>query len=425
MPDDPTSVRRFLASLEQFGIKLGLEQIRGLLAALGNPEIHYGAIAVAGTNGKGSTAAMIERGLRAAGYRTGRYTSPHLIDVEERVAIDGQPINAAAFELSAERVRHAAARLPAPPSYFEATTAIALDAFRESHIDVAVLEVGLGGRLDATNAVDAPTVAITAIDFDHEQHLGHTLAAIAREKAGVIKAGASVVLSDNPHEADDVVAAQCRAVGATLIRAGGGVTVDAESLGGSLRLTLDTPVRRYGPLLLGLRGRHQIQNAVTATRLLETLDNNGRYRVGADAIRAGLESVVWPGRLEHRHWNGVDLVLDGAHNPAGARVLAAYLHESFGRPLPIVLGVMADKDADGIIRALAPGASVIVCTRASSPRAARPEQVAERVARTAPSLEVQVTETVATAIEHAARFGAPVVVAGSLYLVGEVRALSA
>jgi len=212
------SDRDWLFSLEHIGIKLGLDQIRALIAALGHPDRAYPSLVIAGTNGKGSVTAMVERGLRAAGYRTGRYTSPHLVALEERFAIDGQSIASAELDRLATRIRLASAQLEHLPSFFEATTAIALEYFRDARIDVSVLEVGLGGRLDATNAVASIAVAITAVDFDHEAYLGHTLPEIAGEKAGVIKPQGLVVLGENPDIVCDVVAGTATRQHARLVR---------------------------------------------------------------------------------------------------------------------------------------------------------------------------------------------------------------
>jgi dihydrofolate synthase/folylpolyglutamate synthase len=419
----PPDARAYLFSLEQIGIKLGLDQIHSLLAALGRPELAFPSIVVAGTNGKGSTAAMIERGLRAAGYRTARYTSPHLVAIEERFAIDGVAIDAATFDHAAERVRAVATGLAHPPSFFEATTALALDVFRSAAVDVAVLEVGLGGRLDATNAVPAVAAVITMVDYDHQQYLGHTLEAIAAEKAGVIKRGQLVVLGRNPAPVAAVVHATCASRDATLVRAWEEVGTTVEVTGGPTTITMTTPVRRYASLRLGLRGRHQIDNAVTAVRTLEVLDAAGTLRVPASAIRAAVEAVIWPGRLELVQAAGGPVLLDGAHNPAGATTLATYILDTYGHGLPIVLGVMADKDIDAIVRALAPAATRVVTTSASSPRAARAADVAAVVRRVAPHLPVTVAPTPADGVRQAREHGDPVVVAGSLYLVGEIRAL--
>jgi dihydrofolate synthase/folylpolyglutamate synthase len=418
------SSRDYLSSLEFIGIKLGLDQIRGLVAALGHPDRAYRSIVIAGTNGKGSVTAMVERGLRAAGLRTGRYTSPHLVHLEERVAIDGTPITADALELAAARVRAAATALPYPPSFFEATTALALDVFRERAVDVAVLEVGLGGRLDATNVVSPIAVALTAIDFDHQQYLGHTIEAIATEKAGVIKPGTVAVLGTNPTVVRAVVRGACLERGAAYVYAPEGVAVTATIADGCTRIeTLETPRGVCRDIALALRGRHQVDNSITAFRLLEELDAQGLVATSPDARRAALERVEWPARLEWREWRGHRLLIDGAHNPAGGRALASYLHETFGRRVPLVLAMMADKDAGGILQALLPVASHVICTAAATPRAAAPEAIAAHIRAIAPGLPVMTEATPAGALRRALPLGSPVVVAGSLFLAGEIRSL--
>jgi dihydrofolate synthase/folylpolyglutamate synthase len=397
------SSRDYLFSLEQIGIKLGLDQIRALLAALGHPEHAFQSIVVAGTNGKGSVTAMVERALRAAGCRTGRYTSPHLIRIEERFAIDGSPIDAPTFDAAAARVREAAGALAMPPTFFEATTALALDVFREAGVEIAVLEVGLGGRLDATNAVDAIAAVITAIDFDHQEHLGHTIELIAAEKAAVIKPGALAVLGANPPAVEAVVRARCEAVGARLVVAG------------------ETPRGLYGATL-ALRGRHQIDNAMAAVRLLEEMTAAGLVSVPGEAIRIGLEDVVWPGRLEAATWRGRDVLVDGAHNPAGARALQSYLVETYGRRVPIVLAVMREKSVHDMVAALAPSASHFICTAPATPRATPPSDLVAAVRRTSPAVPAEAVPAPLDALARAITLGSPAVVAGSLYLAGEIRA---
>ncbi len=416
------SDRDWLFSLEQIGIKLGLEQIRALLAALGHPERAYPSIVIAGTNGKGSVTAMVERALRATGRRTGRYTSPHLTHLEERFAINGEAVAPEVVDALATRVRQASAALPSPPSFFEATTALGLEAFRDAHIDIAVLEVGLGGRLDATNAVPAMAVAITAIDFDHQAYLGHTLEAIAAEKAGVIKPDGLVVLGENPDVARDVVTRTATLQQARLVYVPEGLLVEARMADGQLIATFRTRHTIYRDVRLGLRGRHQLANAAVAIRLLEELDKQTRISVSTDAIRTGLEDVAWPGRLEWRSWQGHDVLIDGAHNPAGARALAAYVSEVFPQRLPLVLGAMQDKAAAEMIAALVPIASSFTCTAAQSPRAFRPPDLAALVRAAAPDVDVQTAATPLEALTSAAQMGNPVVVAGSLYLAGEIRA---
>jgi dihydrofolate synthase/folylpolyglutamate synthase len=417
----PVSAREYLFSLEQIGIKLGLEQIRALVDALGRPDLAYPSLIVAGTNGKGSVTAMLERGLRAAGYRPGRYTSPHLIHLEERFVIDGEPIAPETLEAAAERVRGVAERLPAPPSFFEATTALALDVFRSARVDVAVLEVGLGGRLDATNVVSPVGVAITAIDFDHEQYLGHTIEAIAAEKAGVIKPGAAVVLGRNASAVQALVAATCARAGAPFVYAPEGAVTEATVVAGRTRASIVTPVGRYDDVPLALRGRHQVDNALTAVRLLETLAAQRAFSIEPDAIRTALAETVWPARLELLNWKGRDVLLDGAHNPAGARALAEYLAETFSGRLPIVVGVMRDKRVEAIVAALAGVASHFVFTAPSTPRAATPEELSAIGHRVAPGVDIHTAARPMDALDLARALGQPVVVAGSLYLCGEIR----
>jgi dihydrofolate synthase / folylpolyglutamate synthase len=412
----------YLLSLQQTGIKLGLEQIRTLDALIGHPSRSFRSIVVAGTNGKGSVTAMLERGLRDAGHRTGRFTSPHLSRLEERFAIDGLPIGSSLLEHAAGRMREAAGRMDTPPSFFEATTAVAFDLFREADIDVAVLEVGLGGRLDATNVADAEAAAITQIDFDHEAWLGNTLEQIAFEKAGVIKRGALVTLADNPGTVRDVIGQAAHAAGATIVYAPDGVVVtDLELDQGRVRCSMTTPRAAYASLTLALRGRHQLGNAVTAIRMLEELAAGGRFDVGAGSIRSAVEGAAWPGRLELIPWKHGHVLIDGAHNPAGARALADYLVEVYGRPLPMVVAVMSDKRVDEIVRALAAAASHFVFTAPPIARAAAPDDLQRRAVAVTPQVTSMAVPDPMEALERAATFGTPVVVAGSLYLAGEIR----
>ena len=415
------SARRALFALETLGIKLGLEQIRALLEALGHPERSYPSLVVAGTNGKGSVTAMVERGLRAAGYRTGRYTSPHLVHVEERFAIDGQSISSARFDDLTEKVMDAARALAAPPSFFEATTAIALEAFRRDAVDVAVLEVGLGGRLDATNAVESKAVGITAVDFDHQMYLGSTIEEIAREKAGVIKRGGLTVLGENPAPVCRIMIEVASMVGSDLVYAADGVTAETEMANGLIVASIATPRATYPGLTLALRGRHQVANAITAIRLLEELDARRAFVIPQEAIRVAVEQAVWPARLELIERNGRQVLIDGAHNPAGARSLASYVSEVFEQPLPMVVGVMRDKEVDEIVRALAPAASHFICTAAQSSRAATPQELAGAVGRVAPGIPVSLADSAASALSRASELGPTTVVAGSLYLAGEIR----
>jgi dihydrofolate synthase/folylpolyglutamate synthase len=416
------SARASLLGLEFIGIKLGLEQISGLLDLLDRPERAFPSLVIAGTNGKGSVTALVERGLRAAGLRTGRYTSPHLVHLEERFAIDGVSIAPGELDRVAAVVMQAAHRMDAPPSFFEATTALALEAFRDARVDVAVLEVGLGGRLDATNAVASRAVAITAVDLDHQAYLGDTIEAIAAEKAGVIKPGGLAILGENPPEVRRVVADIASTRGATLVYAPEGVSAGMVLEEGRMRGSLRTPRQEYADLTVGLRGRHQLQNAVTAVRLLEELTAADVFPVSAAHIRTAVEDVTWPGRLEVVAWGDGSVVIDGAHNPSGAAALAAYVRDAYGRAVPFVIGVMRDKHAEAMVAALAPVASHFVCTAAASARAMPADALADLASRVAPRVPVLWAASAPAALERARPLGSTVVVAGSLYLAGEVRA---
>jgi dihydrofolate synthase/folylpolyglutamate synthase len=351
---------QYLFSLETLGIKLGLENIQRLAAALGDPQSRYPSVIIGGTNGKGSVAAMVSTALGAAGLRAGRYTSPHLVRLEERFAIDGRAVSPDALAGAAATVSDAIASLlasgtlAAPPTFFEATTALAFELFKRARVDLAVLEVGLGGRFDATNVVTPIAAAITSIDLDHTELLGPTLADIAREKAGIIKPDLPVVVGETKVEPRAVLEAACVERRARFIGAFEGVRLDVRMDDGRAVIGLATPADRYQNVRLALRGRHQAANAVVAVRLLETLAASGVH-VARDAIVHGLTAVVWPARLELLTAAALgrpdrQVLLDSAHNPAGARALAEYLAEWHPRGLPIVFGVMRDKDVGGCSR---------------------------------------------------------------------------
>jgi dihydrofolate synthase/folylpolyglutamate synthase len=415
-----------LLALEHLGIKFGLENIRALCGALGNPQQRYPSVIVAGTNGKGSVSAMVDRALTAAGHRSGRYTSPHLIRLEERIAIDGEPVATDTLRRVAREVlllrdrMRAEGVLAADPTFFEVCTAVAFEVFREAAVGVAVLEVGMGGRFDATNVADAPAGAITTIDFDHERFLGRTIREIAFEKAGVIKPGMIVVTGESKSDALDVISRRCRDQGARLVLAGEGVTTTLATSAGRTLLGVRTPVREYPPMLLALRGRHQARNALVAIRLLEALPALG-IDIPPAAIAAGLTTVRWPGRLDLvRLPDGRQVLFDSAHNPAGARVLAEYLEEAYPERLPIVFGAMRDKDAASMLAILAPRASRFVFTRPPNARSAAPEALAHLAAAAAGSVPVDVAPDPVDALAKAFASGSLVVVAGSIFLVGDL-----
>jgi dihydrofolate synthase/folylpolyglutamate synthase len=419
----------WLFSLEQFGIKFGLDNIRALVDELGHPESAFKSVHIAGTNGKGSVAAMVDAALQAAGHRSARYTSPHLVDLTERFVVDGRAVERAMLAAAAGDIRSAVerlrahGRLPVQPTFFEVTTAIAFELFRRAGVDVAVCEVGLGGRLDATNVLQPVATAITTIGFDHQQYLGHTLADIAREKAGIIKGGVPVVVGKLDPAAHDVIERVATDLGAPLIAARRGVTVSsaAQDMGsGSSRIFLRTPSHEYGDLRIALPGLHQIDNAIVAVRLLEILHQRG-IAVPPHAVAAGLERVVWPGRLELRRLaDGREALLDAAHNPDGAAALAAYLGTIEKVRRPVVFGAMRDKDAAGMLAALAPVASVFVLTRASNARSADPSSLATAAEASAPGVRVVVEAAPRDALAAAWSVSPRIVVAGSIFLLGDV-----
>ena len=399
---DPLS---YLFSLEQFGIKFGLQNISAIVAALGHPDRTFKSIHVAGTNGKGSVTAMADAALRAAGHRTARYTSPHLVDLTERFAIDGEPVSKGALVAAVADVRATVESLreggilDVQPTFFEVTTAVAFELFRRAHVEVAVLEVGLGGRLDATNVVTPVATAITSIAFDHEKYLGHSLREIAVEKAGIIKPGVPVVVGPLDPEAANAVEAIAIERGAEIVRA---TACDADGFN------------------VGLAGAHQRINAGIAVRLLQTADARG-IAVPRKAIAAGLADPRWPGRLDRRRLpDGRELLLDAAHNPAGAIALASYLKADGRGARPLVFAAMRDKHIREMLEVLLPEASRLVATAASTPRSAAPEAIAALARELSPVLAIDVERDAAAALDRAWRASPDIVVAGSIFLLGDV-----
>ena len=417
----------YLFGLEQYGIKLGLDNIRALSDGLGHPERAFTSVLVAGTNGKGSVAAMLDTALRAAGYATGRFTSPHLVNLAERFAIDGQPVAPAALEDEAEQLRKTVCRLvrtgrlAAPPTFFEATTAIALSLFRRAGTRIAVLEVGMGGRFDATNVVTPVAVAIPSIDLDHQQFLGSTLEEIALEKAGVIRAGTLGVTAETKSLPLRTLRRVSDERGARLIEVDREVEARATVRDGVTCVdALITPHRQYGPLTLALRGRHQVRNAMTAVRLLEELGTVG-VPVPASAIRESLVTTAWRGRLELVELDPRRRVLlDAAHNVAAASALADYLAEAFPSGLPLVFAALRDKDVAGMLRALGASVTRIICAPLTSSRAWPVDQLASLARAVRPDVPVGVAKSPAAAVEEAWGNSTTVCAAGSVYLVGEL-----
>jgi dihydrofolate synthase/folylpolyglutamate synthase len=408
----------YLATRARLGIKFGLETMRALLGALGHPERAFAALTVAGTNGKGSVAAYVDAVLRASGVPAGRYTSPHLVRVHERITALGREISAGDLEQAVGAVRAAAERLIAEgvlldhATYFETVTAAAFEHFRRRGVGVAVLEVGLGGRLDATNTADPLASAIVSVDYDHQEFLGDTLPAIAREKAGVLRRGRTTVIGPMAAEAREVVASDAAYTGARLLDAMEGVRLEPRGDG----LDVATPTATYRALR-PLAGLHQQVNLVVALRLLECAREAG-VAVDLAAVPEGIAATSWPGRLQHVPGDP-PLLLDGAHNAAGARALAGYLR---GRgDVVLLFGAMADKDVEAMAEALFPRARAVVLTRVGMDRAASPEEIARRAGP--PAAHAVREPDIGAALQAAralARPGATVVVAGSLYLVGAV-----
>jgi dihydrofolate synthase / folylpolyglutamate synthase len=396
------------------GMRPGLERITTLLEALGNPERAFEIVQVAGTNGKGSAAAMLASILQAAGRRVGLYTSPHLVSFRERIRLDGAPIPEADVVDGVEALGTLVARLDA--TMFEAVTALALDHFARSGVDVAVLEVGLGGRLDATT-VGKPSVEVIArIDYDHEAQLGSTLEAIAAEKAAVIRSGVAIAARQAP-EVEAVLSRRAADMGVPLLLEGRdlGVSLRRFALEGQ-RIDLWGPGWRLDDVFCPLLGLFQPANALLAVAGARCLGVENRH------IRDGLAAVHWPGRFQVLSRDPV-VVLDGAHNPGGARALADSLRAYFPRtPVTFVLGVSADKDAAGILAALWPLAARMILTAAPNARAAAP--AALRALLPADDPRVQVAASPAAALELAtAPARTPVVcVAGSLFVIGDILA---
>jgi len=413
----PDSVR-FLYSLgnEVKTAKLGLDRIRTLLEALGNPQKACRIVHIAGTNGKGSTAAMIESGLRAAGYRTGLFTSPHLVEPTERIRIDGSPVRAEEFAAAFDQVHSCAEallgrdRIDLHPTYFESVTAMALLLFRGRGVEFAVLEVGLGGRLDATNVVAPELCVITPVDFDHEAFLGKSLEAIAAEKAGILKPGAPAVFAMQRGESRRVLDAR-----AAELQVAVSYSAEVEVSGVVLNPRGSCFTWAGEGIDVPLPGEHQVENARTAIAALLCLG------VPEAAVREGLARTVWPGRLERVAVNP-EIILDGAHNPAGARALGAYLDRFYdsGR-VWLIYGAMRDKAVAEMTAILFPRARHVIATAPAQARALRPETLRSLTdhdsVRVAPDLTSALLQAREAPPEHA------ILITGSLFLVGEARGI--
>lgn len=418
----------YLISLghETLTIKLGLKNTEILLEALGNPHEAFPAVQIAGTNGKGSTAVMLGSICRTAGLRTGLFTSPHLISITERIKINGEHLSEQEFARFTDEVRTTAERLVEAgkldtlPTFFEHVTAIALLAFREAKVELAILETGLGGRLDSTTAAQADVVALTPIAIDHEEYLGQTLAQIASEKAAIIRPGLSVVVAPQPAEAGEIVLRRCEEVGVLPRLVNHAQFIQAMS-DGRCRVTFETPYDIYENVLIGLRGRHQVDNASVAVALAETLHGRG-FEIPREAIIRGFESANHPGRLEL--WPGEPPILfDGAHNPAAALALRSYLDEFVTQPITMLFGAMRDKRLAEMATILFPKARDLILTEFDNPRAASIAKLKTAVSTDSKPARLHHTNSIRAALRLAEsitrrRSNGLILITGSLYLVG-------
>jgi dihydrofolate synthase / folylpolyglutamate synthase len=428
MKDLKASLEKLYA-LKTFGIKPGLETEERLLERLGHPERGLAAIHVAGTNGKGSVCAMLDSILRAAGFKVGLYTSPHLVRFNERIRVNGECIADADLAELFEALEPHAAAVAAEQggrevTFFEFTTALAFEHFRRKGIRLAVIEVGMGGRLDATNVITPLLSVITRISLEHTQYLGRTLAAIAGEKAGIIKPGRPVVCGANPEEADEVFRSAAAERGSDLVRAEDAATVRrvSQRLGGQ-KVSVATEATPYGTVTLPLLGPHQLENCATAVAAVEALAAASGLAVPPAAVLKGLAAVRWPARLQVLQ-DTPPVLLDSAHNPDGARVLAGAIKELFRKqPVGLIWGMCDDKDTAGFAAALPRTIKRCWTVPIPTERSVPPEQLALLVrgrgwAVTACALPQALAEAEAWAREN----GGAVCVAGSLFLAGAVLA---
>jgi dihydrofolate synthase/folylpolyglutamate synthase len=422
--------------------KFDLEHMRVLLAALGNPERRFPSVLIAGTNGKGSTAAMLASILHAAGLKTGLYTSPHLVSINERIRINGAAISDDDFALVHDVVGRTAERLvseadlPWHPSFFEMLTAMAFEHFARARPDLVTLEVGMGGRLDATNVVEPRLSIIADIALDHQKYLGDTIREIAREKAGIIRPGGVVVTLPQLAEANDVIGNSVMEAGARVVSAV--QYVPPVSPASARYLTpgaQKTPHQRYPLQIMGqeiqidspLVGRHQLRNIALAVAAAEELHNSGFPQITPEAIERGVRETHWPGRFQVLPADGdrSEFVFDVAHNPAGAWALRSALSAAYeDRPITMVFGVMRDKAVQEITEILFPIAERVIATHANTPRAATGDEIRHAASRVAG--DIREATHVAAALDEARRLTSReglVVVTGSIYIVGEAMRL--
>ena len=421
--------RELAAPTQAAAAKFDLEKVSVLLERLGRPDRAYPTVHIAGTNGKGSTAAFLEAILRDAGFRTGLNTSPHLERINERFRINGQELSDERFAETFTRIHRviedllAEGRLRAHPTYFECVTALAFEAFACERVEFGVIEVGLGGRLDATNVITPVVSVITRIDFDHENFLGHSLAEIAREKAGILKYRVPVVSAPQLPEPEGILRRQASEVQAPLVITSEAFRMEREEmLDGCVRAAItDTSSGERFLLSPRLPGRFQLQNALNAVAVAQLLRARN-FRIRREQIERGIAAATWPGRLEKLQ-SRPDIYLDGAHNPGAAREVARFLEDHLGgRRVILIFGAMRDKAVDEVTGTLFPQASEVIFTEPNSPRAVSASQLAQMAGHHAKHFVVirEAQAALEAAIERARPTDA-IFITGSLYLVGQLR----
>ncbi|MBL7646643.1 MAG: bifunctional folylpolyglutamate synthase/dihydrofolate synthase [Candidatus Hydrogenedentes bacterium] len=408
-----SAARQYLFDLTLHGIKLGLENIQALVCAAGDPHRAVPVIHVGGTNGKGSVCAMISAMLRSAGYRAGRFTSPHLIDVSERFLIDGEPIPEAALEENIAFFRDVSAAMDRVPTFFEMTTAIGFRYFAQEKVDVAIIEVGMGGRFDSTNVVAPVATAITNIDLEHTAFLGDTLAKIAFEKAGIIKPGIPVVTAERRPEAFDVFTRRAEEEGAPLLQLGRDFRAETSGSPWAQRLRFSSSALRLEDVSLALPGRYQGENAAVAAALASQL-MDAFPKLNASHIATGLASASWPCRVE-KVLDTPPVFIDVAHNGAGARKLADLFEDCV-----LVFAASSDKDRDAMLDALRPRARQIVLTQFEGKRATPVEELAALLPEGTFETRPDLPAAIARGLELATP-ACPLLITGSIYAAGEAR----
>ena len=421
--------RELAAPTQAAAAKFDLQNITTLTERLGRPDRAYPSIHIAGTNGKGSTAAFVESILRHAGFRTGLNTSPHLERINERVRLASEEISDEAFALTLTRIQAvieellAEGKLRAHPTYFECVTALAFEYFARERVEFGIFEVGLGGRLDATNIIHPVVSTITRIDFDHENFLGHSLKEIAFEKAGILKSGVPAVVAEQNPEAMEVIRNRAKEVGCSITEVNNAFHVDHQAMHDGRITAGVTEIATETQFTIApkLPGRFQLQNALNALAAIRILQKRG-FRIPSEAIEKGIASAVWPGRLEKLQ-SRPDVYFDGAHNPGAARELAQFLKDNFaGRKVFLLYGALRDKAVDEVAGLLLPCASEVIFTEARTSRAISSSQLAEMAGhhaekfRVSPDAESAFDQDLAEASPNDAIF-----ITGSLYLVGQLR----